>query len=387
MNCSGTAIVIGYKGTNSTGLIRSLGEAGYDVVFASAYSCIESRYVTDYIYLPDDESEKIKILCDYLRKFPSPVAVFTGDDGSSMFLDDNWEVLSQLCYCPNAGGRLRALSDKSHMVSLAHQCGLRIPETCTLTLSKGIKCPILFPVIMKPCAGYAGRKTDIRICRNEEEFLASTDYLISNGYLQVLLQHFLEGTIVQDLCLTGCSIKDGTVVIPCTISKIRSYPLQQGSLSYGHVSQVLSQNDLSKLKTFVRETGYVGIFDIDMMVIDGSLFFIEINYRNGQNGYVSTAAGYNIPGNWFKGMQGYSMQEEKRLEPLYYMDEHCDYKHVLEKNISLKEWIHSIRCVSVFAMYHSKDLRPFIRQYLRIPEKWKRWFKAYFGVGVKDHDE
>ena len=376
MSRIGTAIVIGYKGANSTGLIRSLGEAGYDVVFASSYSCVESKYVTDYLYLPEEESEKINILCDYLKNTPSPVALFTGDDGNGMFLDNNWEKLSQLCYCPNAGGQLKTLSNKSHMASLARVCGLRIPETCTLALSKTKKCPITYPVILKPYAGYAGQKTDIQICRNESEYLSSIDYLMKHGYTNVLLQQFLEGTTIQDICLTGCSIYDGTVVIPCCILKIRSYPLQQGSLSYGQVRQILSSDDLSKLKSFIQKTGYVGIFDIDMMIVDGTSYFIEVNYRNGQNGYVSTSAGYNIPANWFKGMQGKSMDPERPLKPLYYMDEHCDYKHIFDGYISPREWINDFLQVSVFAMLNRKDMTPFVKQYVRLPEKWKRKIRS-----------
>lgn len=49
------AIVLGSKGVNATGLIRSLGMASINVVYASTYSKIESKYVWKYLKLPEDK--------------------------------------------------------------------------------------------------------------------------------------------------------------------------------------------------------------------------------------------------------------------------------------------------------------------------------------------
>ena len=372
------AIVIGYKGTNSTGLIRSLGEAGYYVVFASSYTRVESKYTADYLYLPDNEEERLGVLCDYLKKLPRKAALFTGDDLSTEFIERNREILSHYCYCPGAGGNLHHICDKTYMADIAIRSGLNVPQTAMIDLSGSTPCPIAYPVILKPYAGYAGIKADIRICRNSVDYESSISYLKENGYEKIMAQQFLESDDTQDICLMGCSFEDGTVRIPCIIRKIRSYPLKQGSLSFGCVENRIAGLDIDALKAFVRATGYIGIFDIDVMVCNGTPYFIEINYRNGQNGYVSTAAGYNIPANWFRGMQGKEIDEERTLSPLYYMDEHSDYKHVLEKSLSLSQWLKDLKQASVFAMYHSKDLRPFLRQYVKIPEKLKIKVKQLF---------
>lgn len=366
-----TAIVIGYKGPNSTGLIRSLGEGGYDVVFASSYSKIESKHTTGYWYLPEEEEARIAALCEHLRKLPSKAALFTGDDASVQFIERHYDRLSPYCYCPTANGKLRQIADKSVMAKIAAEVGLRAPRTAVLDLQGQVESPIALPVILKPYAGLAGSKSDIRICRTEEEFRAAVDYLRQNGYTRILVQQLLDGDDLQDICAMGFSLPDGTVKIPCAIRKIRSYPLKQGSLSFGRVDEGALGDTKGPLEAFVRRTGYIGIFDIDMMISDGVPYFIEINYRNGQNGYVSTAAGYNIPANWFRGMQGEAMDEDGPLQPLYYMDERSDYRHIKEGAVSFKRWTQEFRMASVFAMYHRHDLRPFIRQYLRFPERWK----------------
>lgn len=369
-----TAIVVGYKGTNSTGLIRSLGQAGFRVVFASSYSRIASKYVSDYLYLPTEEQERLRVLIDYMKKLPQKAALFTGDDNNTTLFDRNYDLLSPYCYCPNARGKLLEIADKTVMGAMAKEAGLNVPETDMLDLTTCVDSPIDFPVILKPYAGYAGKKVDIQICRSKEDFANSTNYLRGAGYTKVMVQQFLESKNMQDICMMGFALEDGTVKIPCMIRKIRSYPLKQGSLSYGRVENELPGVDRTRLKDFVKKTGYVGIFDIDIMICDGTAYFIEINYRNGQNGYVPTAAGYNIPANWFMGMQGRDVDAENPLEPLYYMDEHSDYKHVFEGNITFKEWLRQLRTASVFAMYCSSDMNPFIRQYIRIPESWKQKF-------------
>lgn len=371
-----TAIVIGYKNANSTGLIRSLGEAGFRVVFASSYPRVESKYTSEYLFLPENEEDKIKTLCDCLKTLPSKAALFTGDDDSNLFIEKYYDRLSPSCYCPVTHGRLMEISDKSIMAQIAEEVGLNVPKTRLIDLADAAQCPIDFPVIMKPYAGYAGRKMDIHICRNKDDFEASTAYLRNNGYSKVVLQSLLDGDDLQDLCMMGCSLEDGTVRIPCIIRKIRSYPLKRGSLSFGRVENSIPGLDLDRLKEFVRKTGYAGIFDIDMMISDGKPYFIEINYRNGQNGYVSTAAGYNIPANWFRGMQGKPMDEETAVAELYYMDENCDYRHVLQGNLSFGQWLKDLRMASSFAMYHPGDQKPFIRRYVHFPERWKIWRKT-----------
>lgn len=369
-----TAIVIGYKNANSTGMIRALGQAGFDVVFASAYSPINSKYKTGYLHLPEKQEDQLKVLIDYIKKLPSKPALYTGDDGNGIFLDSNYELLSQHCYCPHAQGRLPEISDKAFMGRIAAEAGLNVPKTAVLDLNSAATCPLDYPVILKPHAGFAGRKIDIQICRDNAQFQSSVAFLQEAGYTKILVQQLLEDSTLQDICMMGFSLPDGTVKIPCIIRKIRSHPLKQGSLSYGIVENHIAGVCRDKLKAFVQKTGYIGIFDIDMMVCNDTAYFIEINYRNGQNGYVPTAAGYNIHANWFRGMQGKAVEDEHTLEQLYYMDEHNDYKHVFEGAISLRTWLAQRKQASVFSMYHKKDIKPFLSQYFRIPEKWKQKF-------------
>lgn len=378
-----TAIVIGYKGINSTGLIRSLGLAGYNVTFASSYSKIESKWTTSYLYLPEDEDEMIDTLCKYISSLPNKPALFTGDDKTNEFLEKYHSTLDKICYCPNANGKLLHISDKSVMSEIARESGLNVPESIKLNLNSFSKSPIIFPVIIKPYAGYAGRKTDIRVCRTEEEYSIARKELLENGYSEVLVQKLIDYPHQKDVCVMGYSLPGGLVKIVCAVLKIRSYPMGRGSLSFGKVENLLDEDIKKCLGEFVSKTGYIGIFDIDLLVCDNKIFFIEINYRNGQNGFIPTLAGYNIPDNWFRGMQGIDTDEIKDLNEVYYQDERGDFNHVKEGNISFKRWLQDFRQSTVHAMYCKGDQRPFWRQYVRFPERWKRRLKRFFHVKEK----
>ena len=65
------AIVLGPKCVNATGLIRSLGQAGFFVVFASQHSKIESKWTKDYLRLPKGEELQMEILYQYICRLPS----------------------------------------------------------------------------------------------------------------------------------------------------------------------------------------------------------------------------------------------------------------------------------------------------------------------------
>ncbi|NLT15177.1 MAG: hypothetical protein GXY05_12625, partial [Clostridiales bacterium] len=277
------------------GLIRSLGRAGIRVTFASAYSRLESKWESDYLQLPRDKTGWLEVLSGYATSCRGMPAIFPVDDEAAFFLDENHIQLSQYCYISHASGNLRRLADKRVMGELAEKSGLAVPESTLLHMDSCPETPPMLPLILKPHAAYAGGKGDIRICRNDEEYAEAMAYLREKRYTEILAQRLLDDAEQFEIGLMGISLPDGTVVIPCTIRKIRSYPAGRGSTSYARLLPGIAYADGNALKSFVRSTGYVGIFDIEMMISGGSAWFIEINYRNGQYGYAPTAAGYNLP--------------------------------------------------------------------------------------------
>ena len=362
------AIVLGPKCVNATGLIRSLGEAGFYVVFASTYSKIESKWAKSYVRLPKNEEAMLEVLYQYIRSLPSKPAVFTVDDYYNELLDEHHKHFEEVAFVPHANGRLKELCDKAVMSTIAKESGLETPSFLKVAVQK-VECPLPLPVIVKPYAGYAGSKGDIRLCYTTEEWSDCMENLQAKGYAEVLVQELIEKQNQFEIGLLGIVLPNGEVEIPCTIKKIRSYPEGRGSTSYAQVKREFFGVDQQALKTFVRKTGYVGIFDIEMIVADGTAYFIEINYRNGQYGYAATKAGYNLPKNWFKGMLGEPIEQDVTIKEIFYMNEREDKLHVKDGKLSKQEWKKQFKTASAYGMYCPKDQRPYVRQYVKIPDR------------------
>ena len=64
-----------------------------------------------------------------------------------------------------------------------------------------------------------------------------------------------------------------------------------------------------------------------------------------------------------------NVEKVHKLKEIYYINEREDYRHVKDGTISLKEWMKEFRMASACGMYCSGDQRPFIRQYIKIPDR------------------
>lgn len=362
------AIVIGSRGVNAVGLIRSLGNKGIDVTFVSKYSKIESKYTKEYLRLPDNKEKWLALLQKYGQISKEKVGMFPTDDDTAFWIDENYEALQEYFIVPYANGKMRMLADKSVMNQIAKKAELNVPDFIKLSLLRSER-KNQYPIILKPYAGYAGSKGDILICHNDNEYTNAIHILKKQGYKEVLLQQLLNDPEQEEIGIMGMVLKNGQVVIPGIIHKIRSYPTGKGSTSYARFSSDMSEINEEKVKQFVLATGYVGIFDIEMIKAYGKYWFIEINYRNGQYGYTPTAAGYNLPANWVYGMKNEKVEKCNNLQEIYYMNEREDYRHVKDGTISRKEWLKEFYTASAYGMYCSGDQRPFIRQYVKIPDR------------------
>lgn len=363
------AIVLGSKSVNSTGLIRSLGRGGINVTFASTYSKVESKYTSDYLKLPKSKEKWINILTEYAKKQNDRIAVFPSDDEAAFWLDDNYNSLKEYFIVPNANGKMRYIADKEAMSSLAKEAGLNVPKFKKISLNDYIE-NIEYPIILKPYAGFAGDKGDICICRNDEDYIHAKNQLIDKGYQEVLLQQLIEAQNQEEVGLMGISFSS-ECIIPGVIHKIRSYPIGRGSTSFAKFVPQLDDINFLKIKKFIAMTEYQGIFDIEMIKAYGKYWFIEINYRNGQYGYTPTAAGYNLPVNWLYGMKNEKIEKYKSFQEIYYINERDDYRHVKEGYIGRMEWLKQFRSAKAYGMYCPGDQRPFVRQYVKIPDRVK----------------
>lgn len=362
-------IVFGPKNVNSIGLVRSLGQAGRKVVFASSCPRIESRWCAGYLHLSESPELALHEILAFCRKQRQKPVLFPADDETSYLLDRYWREFAECSLSPHAGGKLHTIADKTVMAELAVAAGLAVAPFGKLSLSAAPPAEWKsFPIILKPFAGFAGDKGDIRICRSEEELDAAWGELRKKQYSEIMLQQFLEAPGQYEIGLMGLSLPDGTVEIPGIIRKFRSWPPRRGSTSFAEFQPGLDGLDADALRRFVRGTGYIGLFDIEMICSGGKFYFLEINYRNGQYGYAPTAAGCNLPDRWAAGMLKEPLPPPA-LRKIFYINEREDFRYVRAGLIPLKQWWADFRRAEAFGVYCPGDQRPFWRQWIKVPDR------------------
>ena len=371
------AIVFGGKNVNSLGLIRSLGEKNVNVTFMSYSSKLESKYISHYKLLPENKEKWLDILKKHIDKLPKRPFVFPTDDECARFLDLNYESLKEVCWFSNIKGHIEKFSDKAQMSKIAKESDLSVADFEVIELSKKNITSILFPVIIKPLASYEGKKWDIQICKTAYDFKQQRESLIKKGYDKVLVQKFISGDNQYEVGVMGISLPNGDIEIPGIIKKIRSYPVEKGSTSFAKYIKYDPYVDISKIKNFVKKIGYTGIFDIELIISDKKAWFIEINFRNGQYGYITTKAGYNLPYNWIKGIEIGKLNDIYKINEIYYINERDDFRHVKEKRMSLRSWILDFKRCTAYGMFSKNDIRPFIRQYVKIPDRFLLKLKKF----------
>lgn len=250
-------------------------------------------------------------------------------------------------------GKMVGLMDKTTMIAMAAKRGVYAPEVWSLPADKG---KVTFPCITKAHVSSHGGKSDIVICRNKEQFETflkeNTDDLFAQAYIDKL----------EEVQFIGCSLRDGEDVIVPGMSKVlRSQPnTNTGFLEYGPIDPFYN-DAVEKAKLYIKDCQYSGLFSFEIMRgKDNRIWFLEINFRNDGNAWCVTKAGVNLPVIWVKSCQGEDYTSEIKVpNTIVMMPEFQDIKLVLQRKVSLWQWIKDFKRTDYFMEYDKNDPKPF----------------------------
>lgn len=355
-------IVIGTDHHNTLGVIRSLGEEGKlpIVILPNLKSTfIASSKYTSKVIKYDEKKEIIDILLkDYLNETNKSI-IICADDSSISLIDNNYNLLKEYFLLPNAKkeqGRINYFLNKDNMHDLAMKVGLVAPKSWYLKNGDTLPIDVEFPCISKPCSSIIGGKSEIHVNRNLAELKANT---ASNK--DFIVQVFIEKD--YELNIVALAYNHGkNFIIPGVIRKIREYPINSGSSSFAVLDDYKKypEIELEKVKAFVREIGYEGLFSVEFVVKDGIAYFLEINMRNDGNGYVPTSMGVNLHYLWCQYLIGESFIQPRDFDiPCYFMADTRDWLHVLGGRINIIQWIKDRKKTHCYLLFNKKDKRPF----------------------------
>ena len=352
-------IVIGGTHHNTLGVIRALGERGYRVEYVNYELKGSSDYVSKSKYINSYQPlEGIEGLTDHLLKRPfsnGKEVIVSCADIVTEHLNLHLEKLVGRYIIPGIPyqGKMAELMDKTTMISMVSKRGVYAPTVWDLP--KDIN-QVTYPCITKCHISSHGGKSDIVIFRRQD----ALNYFLKNNPGQLFAQAYIDKK--EEVQLIGCSLNAGKdVIIPGMSRIIRSQPnTNTGFLEYGPI-EPFYQDVVEKAKSYIKDCQYSGLFSFEIMRDkQDKIWFLEINFRNDGNAWCVTKAGVNLPIIWVKSCLNEDYTSEIRpVDKIVMMPEFQDIKLVLQRKVSLIQWIKDWKRTDYFMEYDKKDSKPF----------------------------
>lgn len=352
-----STIILGDSFNNTLGLIRSLGEAGVQVILILVGNdrlfVSKSRYLS-IVYRIPSLTEVSRLLKNLGEKYHDSFLICSNDKAAK-WVDDNEQWLSEIFITPMRGKHLGNLFEKSEQCKLADRHGIKVPKS--VTYSRGLDLPnnLNYPILLKPANSNTGEKSDIHICSTDNDM--ATALKLESNCSTYIIQEYIDKE--YEINMIGVSTDNG-VVIPGGIKKIRHYPTIYSPCSYGiFISADELRVDVEPIKRMIESIGYYGPFSVEFLRKDGLNYFMEVNFRHDGLAYVATAAGVNL-------MKMYVEREPQpyALKPTFMMDLSTDYCHVKNSHISRNCWLKDFIRTGCQLNFNWKDPMPTIHYYI-----------------------
>lgn len=383
-------VIIGHGYLSRLSLIRSLGQAGYDVtVIVTMYGLLNtqrpldcySRYVGEVYYChARDERGLIAILLDHCTDQSQKVVIIPDSDYSAAFVDKNRELLSEHFMFPHVRMNKADVSDmmdKEWQKQLSRRVGLNTPATTTVRVRKGVMPEtgnINYPCFTKALTTMQGGKQWFRRCDDRTQLLKAVNDFAKGNDANILVEDYID--IEKEYAVVGVS--DGKdVYIPGVIQITENCKCHLGIARKGRILPVKGFESLiGSFKKYVEETAFIGLFDIDFLYSKGNYYFCEMNFRYGGSGYAYTKSGINLPALFVEMIVGNRILAEEKKEiadEKSYVNERMLLDDLKTRNIDIRYFNQSLRTADIRFIPDEIDKKPkriFNRIVLRVKIKY-----------------
>lgn len=381
-------IVIGRNYCNIITTARALGEAGYDVevlkIFKTKPSALKflrtmkpdaySKYVKKYseLVLNNDKS----VLIDYLCKNASDekTLLIPVDDYTCTAIDEALDILSEHYIAPNINnisGEIVRLMDKNEQKNIAKSFDLPMLSGCVIKSNNGdfeVPIGVKYPCFVKPNVSVNSTKSKMAKCENESELNALLSKYASAGDFEMLVEEFAD--IINEYSILGVSTGDSAV--SSGVFRV----IEGGNHDRKGVAIIgeMIPNDgfgeiIEKCNAFVKSLGYCGMFDIDLIeTVDGSIYFVELNFRAGASTYALNSVGINLYGAFADYvLNGKQIQIDKKVnENKIFVSEKVLMEEYARGDASASKVKKYMKMADVFFVKNDDDMKPY------------KYFKKYY---------
>lgn len=362
-------ILIGGDHHNGLNLARIFGINGFKVfccVISNDRSTLiqHSRYVQN-VKVFREESLAYDYLENSISDFEHKPVLIPYSDGAAMELDRRLNSFVGKYYVPSINeeqGAIVKMMDKNAQYLWAKENGIpmafsMVLDVCSFSEEMALDIPL--PCIIKPIVSATGKKLDIVICNTNIEVKEALSELKDKKYHNVLVQEYLIKDYEIDVF--GCICKNDPQILLVPTKTLRTWPLKTGTNSF---SQILADdstiNNCKSIISKLKDAGFYGLYDIELMVVNGTYYLNEINYRNSGDDYMALNQGFYYPVVWTKEVLGI-VQEISLDHPqkeTYAMTEFFDRNNIKQGILSRGDWKKDYRRTSDFALKFKGDMKP-----------------------------
>ena len=371
-------VIIGHSYLSRLALIRSLGQAGYYVtVIVTMYGKLStkkpldcySKYVRRVYYCnAKDEKGLISLLLGHCADQHNKVVIVPDSDYSAAFVDKNRERLSEFFYFPHISTKnafVADLMDKELQKQLARKVGLKVPGTTTIRVSNGVVPKIedlYYPCFTKALTTMGGGKQWFRKCDDRIQLIGAIEGFAKGEDADILIEDYIN--IEEEYAVVGLSDMN-TIIIPGVIKFVENCQCHLGIARKGKIIPVTGFESLIELlKDYVKETNFIGLFDIDFLYSKGDYFFCEMNFRYGGSGYAYTKSGINLPAMFVEMITGRVQLDDLTMEVTEertYVNERMLLDDLKARNITIRDFNNALYAADIRFISDYQDQKPIIK--------------------------
>ena len=316
-NNNTSVIVSGRNYGNILTMVRALGQAGYDVeglrvfkskprwfnVFGKMKPESRSKYVKKYseCIAGGNSVNVVKALINMAdqgeKKLIIPV-----DDYIACIIDEELDSLKEHFILPNIGetsGQISFFMNKDEQKKAAVLSDLPVLKSVLIKSEGGhfvIPEDVVYPCFVKPNVSMKSTKAKMAKCEDKESLNRVLTSYAEKEDFEMLVEEFAE--IKYENSVLGVCTHEGIAAPGCFKVIEGGHRERKGVTIMGELMPGNSlQPIIEKCKEFSKALNYTGLLDVDLIeTADGSIYFVELNFRAGASMQAFTDVGINLAG-------------------------------------------------------------------------------------------
>jgi predicted ATP-grasp superfamily ATP-dependent carboligase len=375
-NTSTPVLVLGANQHGSLGIIRSLGELGipvYGTHSGQRGPAVFSRFCTGSFAwnfrVTNDSEAMANELVKIAKHIGRPTMLIPTWDETAVFTAEQYQTLARWFILPQQSPELaHALVDKKQMYFLAK--GHAIPTAKvsfpgSLADVKSFAQSASFPVLLKGIDGNRLKEragTKMVIVHTPDELLRLYTDMEDSQSPNLMLQEYVPGGACPDWMFNGYFNEKSECLVGFTGQKLRQTPVYTGMTSLGIciANSVVAERTIG----WMKQLGYRGILDIGYRydIRDCEYKVLDVNPRIGATFRLFAGQDeMDVVRALYLDLTGQPVPRSSLREGRKWMVEH-DFKscfdYYRDGNLTLPEWLRSLRGINEFGYYRKDDLRP-----------------------------